>query len=70
MKIKIAILLLSTWIISTAFQNISTNTLTFKIIGLQNSKGEVEAFLFKSKDGFPDDNKKVFKKIRAKITNG
>lgn len=70
MKIKIVIALLSVLVISTAFQSKSTGTLTITIMRLQNSKGEVEAFLFNSKDGFPDDNKKVFKKVRAKITNG
>ncbi len=53
-----------------SFKNQSLGTLTLIVNGIHSEDGEIEGFLFQSEDGFPDNNDKVFRKVRAKIIKG
>jgi len=48
----------------------SKGDITVKINNCHNDKGEVLVTLYKSKDGFPEEPEKAYKKITGKIKDG
>ena len=58
------------WIQEPLFQAGRTGTLRLKITQLRNDRGKVNLSLYQSKDGYPSDPKKAFKKIKAEIREG
>lgn len=68
--VKKDILVLSMLLHCMALTNRNSSTLTIKISGINEDKGEVQVSLFNSADGFPSDEKKIVRKMRSKIVNG
>jgi uncharacterized protein (DUF2141 family) len=58
------------WIQEPFSQAGGTGTLRLKITQLRNDRGKVNLSLYQSKDGYPSDPKKAFKKIKAEIREG
>ncbi len=47
----------------------STGEIKVSMIGFRNNDGVVKVVLFKTKDGFPDESEKAYKRIKTKIEN-
>lgn len=48
-------------------QDAATSTLTVRVVGTKNSKGQIAIALFKGEAGFPGDKSKAFRTLQAKI---
>ncbi len=59
-------------LLNLSFQPLQHNVgnITFTIIDIHNSKGEVALYLFDNKEGFPGDGKKAIRNLKTKISNG
>jgi uncharacterized protein (DUF2141 family) len=48
-------------------QDAATSTLTIRVIGLRNSKGQIAIALFNGETGFPGDKSKAIRTLQARI---
>jgi uncharacterized protein (DUF2141 family) len=71
MKTLIALLIsCALWIQEPLPKTGEKGTLRLKITQLRSDRGKVNLSLYRSKDGYPTDTKKAFKKIKAEIREG